>query len=446
MDSFNDEAKTEVDFIGIDVEISCSEIVHILICGAILMGKKKNGRKNIMKILVVSQYYYPEPFRVHEICEALVQKGHEVTVLTEFPNYPDGEIYQGYTSNNRLEIINGVKVIRCDARPRHQGNFHLALNYLSFVYHGNRVIRKIDKDFDVVYVYQLSPVIMALPAIKYKKKHNVPMYLYCLDLWPESAKDVFSNERSLPYRIMTAISKYIYKSADLIGVTSKPFVNYLKQVCGVDEKQLVYLPQHADDLAQENDLYTVENGCVDFMFMGNIGQTQDLDNVLDAVEMIRDIEGFKVHIVGSGSYYETLQQHTREKKLDNLIVFHGRHPISEMPAFYRLADVCLLTMKGDSAVGLTIPGKLQGYMSAGKPILGAINGASVDVIKEAECGICVPASDSNALAEAMYRLINSPKTFDKMGKNSRSYFLKNFTVDRHVGMLTKQLNMLIETS
>lgn len=395
-----------------------------------------------MKILVVSQYYYPEPFRVHEICEALVQKGHEVTVLTEFPNYPDGEIYQGYTSEKRLEMINGVKVIRCDARPRHQGNFQLALNYLSFVYRGTKVIRKMDTDFDVVYVYQMSPITMALPAIKYKKKHNTPMYLYCLDLWPESVKDIFENERSLPYRMVTLISKYIYKSSDLIGVTSKPFAEYLKHVCGVDENQMVYLPQHADDLAEGNSLSTEENDCVDFMFMGNVGQTQDLDTVLDAVEILRDVEGFKVHIVGSGSYLELLQQHTKEKKLEHLMVFHGRHPFSEMPKFYRLADVCLLTMKGDSAVGLTIPGKLQGYMSAGKPILGAINGASVDVINEAECGVCVPASDSKALAEAMYGFIKDPKAFRKMGENGRRAFLENYTIDSHMNALIEQLTSL----
>ena len=398
-----------------------------------------------MNILVISQYYYPEQFRVTDICENLVRLGHGVTVITGIPNYPEGEIFEGYeTSYKKTETHNGVTIIRCNNKPRHKGTKALAINYLSYVYCANKVVSKLKGKFDLIYVYQLSPITMAIPAIKYKKKFNVPMYLYCLDLWPESVKDIFSNERSLLYSIMTAISKYIYKSADLIGVTSKPFVNYLKNVCGVDEKQLVYLPQHADDLAQDNDLSTVENNCIDFVFMGNVGQAQDLDNVLEAVEKIRDVKGFKVHIVGAGSYLETLQQHTKDKKLEHLIIFHGRHPFSEMPRFYQLADVCLLTLQGDSAVGHTIPGKLQGYMSAGKPILGAINGASVDVINEAECGICVPAGDSKALAEAMYGFIKDPMAFHKMGENGRCVYLENYTIDSHMNTLIEQLTGLSE--
>lgn len=397
-----------------------------------------------MKVLVVSQYYYPEPFRVHEICEELRKRGHDVTVLTEYPNYPDGEIYEGYSYKNEIELINGVNVIRCKARPRHKGNINLALNYISFVYSGGKKIKKIEGKFDIIYVYQLSPVTMVLPAIYYKRKRKIPLYIYCLDLWPESVKSNLGGTYSPLFQLVKIVSKKIYNKADLIGVTSKPFFEYLSNICKVCDEKMVYLPQHADDLLLDNDLTTVNDNCIDFMFMGNIGQTQDLDNVIDAVDIIRNLEGFKVHIVGSGSYLDTLQQHVNEKKLGEKVIFHGRHPFADMPRFYQLADVCLLTMVADSAVGLTIPGKLQGYMSAGKPILGAINGASVDVINESNCGVCVRAGDSQALAKAMKGFIDKPDTFVQMGQNGRSYYLEHFSTKKHIDMLEKQFALCIE--
>ena len=141
-----------------------------------------------MNILVVSQYYYPEPFRVNEICEELVRRGNKVTVLTANPNYPDGEIYDGYQNKNLKEVINGVTVYRCKCRPRYNGAINLALNYVDFVRQANKKIEKINEAFDCIYAYQLSPVTSCLPAIKLKKRKNIPLFLYCLDVWPESLR------------------------------------------------------------------------------------------------------------------------------------------------------------------------------------------------------------------------------------------------------------------
>lgn len=229
-----------------------------------------------MKILVVSQYYYPEQFRITEICEELVRRGHAVTVLTGRPNYPEGEVYPGY-AHIRRETHNGVEIVRCQIRPRKHGAAALALNYMSFLLRGWLRAGLLPKDFDVVFVYQLSPVTMAAPALRYKRRHGVPMYLYCLDLWPESIRDSIPNTASLPYRLVHRWSRKLYNGADAVGITSRPFRDYLSSVCAVPTEKITYLPQHGEDMQRYGDLSAVQNGVTDFVFLGNVGVAQDLE-------------------------------------------------------------------------------------------------------------------------------------------------------------------------
>ena len=143
-----------------------------------------------MKILVVTQYYYPEQFRITDICEELVRRGHEVTVLTGLPNYPEGEIFPGYeAAYEKREIHNNVVILRCKLRPRYKGTINLALNYASFVIQATKVLKYLKPDFDAIYVYEVSPITLALPAIWYKHKHHIPIYFYCMDIWPECVRD-----------------------------------------------------------------------------------------------------------------------------------------------------------------------------------------------------------------------------------------------------------------
>lgn len=394
-----------------------------------------------MKILVISQYYYPEQFRINEICEELVRRGHEVTVLTGLPNYPQGEIFPGYETRFE-EVHNGVRILRCKCRPRKQGTLNLALNYVSFMISADLAVRKLKQEYDVVYVYQLSPISMVVPALTYKRRAKVPMYLYCLDLWPESIRDVFRSTDTPIYHLMRRWCIRLYRGADRIGITSKPFREYLNQVCLVPPEKIEYLPQHAEDMQQSEDLTTEDNGCADIVFMGNIGPAQDLENVARAVTLMKTEKPFCFHIVGIGPTWEQLKQCVQELGVQQHFVFHGRHPITEMPRFYRLADACLLTLYAENAAGNTIPAKLQGYMSAGKPILAAINGAAADVIQDADCGICAPASQPEALAEILTRFVEHPEQFRQLGKNGRRYYEQYFSLKVHVDQLEATLKQL----
>lgn len=392
-----------------------------------------------MRILVVCQYYRPEEFRINEICEALVSDGHDVTVLTGLPNYPSGKVPNEYRwGRKRSETLNGVRVLRSPEVGRGQGTMRLALNYASFALSGSLRALLLRNDYDVIFVYQLSPITMALPALVAKKRLGTPLFLYCLDLWPESLRNIVSSENSPLYRFTARLSTYIYAKCESIGITSKPFRDYFTEVHQVPTDRIIYIPQHAEE--QPATLPAVRTDTTNFVFTGNLGVAQDIECILRATQLLTHAKHrFQVHLVGDGSYAKTAKALVDELSLGNAVVFHGRRPPAEMHQFYELADACLLTLKADSWIGLTMPGKLQGYMAAGKPVIGAIGGAGQEVIKEARCGLCVDPGNSTALAAAMKEFIENPDLHEEWGRNARTYFQHNFTKDVFMAQLEQEL-------
>lgn len=377
-------------------------------------------------ILVVCQYYYPENFQITPICEQLVQDGYGVTVLTGLPNYPTGIIPEEYKKERRDEYINGVHVIRCHEIPRDKGIVKLGMNYLSYPTSASRKLSSLKEEYDLVFVYQLSPVLMAIPGIKYAKKHNIPLVHYCCDLWPESMKMYIHNENHPAYKAIMAISKKIYNAADIVVGQSTSFLPYLKNTHDLDDEKLRYMPAFADEIYLESD-FTPEDNTTDFVFLGNLGIAQNLISVLSAVNKIKDIPGFKVHFVGDGTCHNEMKQYVKENNLNDVVVFYGRKPVEEMPKYYKLADACLVSLKADNATGLTLPSKVQGYMAAGKPIIGMIDGSAKEAIDESHCGICVAAGDIDGLATAMRSFIEEREKYARCGENGRTYFRKNFS-------------------
>lgn len=393
-----------------------------------------------MKILVVSQYYFPEPFRIHEICEELVKRGHSVTVLTSVPNYPDGEVYSGYLNINSEEVINGVKIIRCASRPRHNGFINLFLNYISFIFAANRRLKDIRDNFDIVYAYQLSPITSSIPAVKYAKKKKIPLLMYCLDLWPESIVGQIS-EKNYIFKMVRRLSEKIYKSCDRILVTSPSFTSYLERVCGVKTTVMRYVPQHANDVLPL--IKNEEHDNLNFVFMGNVGISQNVQCFIKACSHIKDRHDFKIHIIGSGAMLEEVISLAKELKVDDSVIFHGRKPKSYMPQYYGIADVCLVSLRDEGAVSWTIPGKVQEYMSAGKPILASISGDTEFIINDARCGKALKNDDIEGIAETIQEWVKNPSVLKDMGKSSRWYYEEHFTLKKHVDVLEQELNNLI---
>jgi glycosyltransferase involved in cell wall biosynthesis len=394
-----------------------------------------------MKILVVCQYYFPENFQITPICEQLVADGHEVTVVTGLPNYPTGIIPEEYKKGHRDEKVNGVHVIRCHEVGRKKGAAYLALNYFSYVRSASAMVKKLKDDFDVVFVYQLSPVLMGLPAIKYAKKNKKPLFLYCCDLWPESMKMYIQNESNPAFKWAKGVSKKVYTAADKIACQSTSFIPYLKKTHDIPDNKLVYIPAFADETYLSQD-FTPEGDTVDFVFLGNLGIAQNLIAVLKAVEKIKNVPNFMMHFVGDGSVLDEMKKFVLDHGLETVVTFYGRRPVDDMPKFYKLADACLVSLQADNQIGLTLPGKVQGYMAAGKPIIGMIDGSAKDVIDESECGICVKAGDVDALAEAMKDFIENRDKYKGCGEKARDYFKSNFRKSIFMGKLESELERL----
>lgn len=389
-----------------------------------------------MKILVICQYYYPEPFRVTDICEELQKRGHEVTVVTGVPNYPEGIIYKGYESGkHRDEVINGVQVYRCNTIPRKTGAIHRFLNYYSYANSSARFIKKLSGDFDVVFINQLSPVIMANVGIKYAKLHKKPCVLYCLDLWPESLVAGGISKGSKIYNHYHRVSKKIYNAVDRILITSQSFSEYFDREFGIDKMKISYLPQYAEDIFSDIPRKQPSDTC-DLVFAGNIGTAQSVITIVKAAEILKN-EPVRFHIVGSGIELENLQKYADEHEIKN-IIFYGRKPLEEMPKFYAMADAMLLTLEADPILSMTLPGKLQSYMAAGKPVIGAIDGEAKLVIEESGCGFCGKAEDEKALAGNILRFVNCEDK-QELSYNARAYYEKHFDKAKFIEDLEHQL-------
>lgn len=392
-----------------------------------------------MKILVVCQHYYPEPFRITDICEELVKKGYDVTVVTGTPNYPMGEIYSGYENRSRQdEIINGVTVHRCPIHPRKTGTLHRLWNYYSYSFRSKRYIKRLDSSFDVVFINQLSPVMMANAGIKYAKKHHKHSVLYCLDLWPASL-GVGGIKTGVVYKWFHRVSRKIYCSVDKILVSSKSFAKYFEDEFGLCDT--TYLPQYAEETFTLDDCLKTPNESVDFMFAGNVGTAQSVDTMIRAAALCKDIQKIRWHIVGDGKELYACKKLAED--LDVPVIFHGRKPIEEMPKYYAMADAMLVTMQDDPVISLTLPGKVQSYMAAGKPIIGAINGETAQVIAEAGCGLCGGAEDAQALAENVRRFVDMDRAL--MGANAKKYYDEHFKKQMFMDRLEKELSVVKES-
>lgn len=394
------------------------------------------------KILVICQYYKPEPFRISDICEEMVRRGHEVQVVTGYPNYPEGILYEGYGKGRHIdEVINGVKVHRCFTVPRETGTVKRLMNYYSYAASSIRYVCSKEcvasdgKPFDVVFCNQLSPVMMADAAIAYKKKYKVPVVMYCLDLWPESLIAGGITRESVIYKYFHYVSKKIYRQMDKILITSRMFSDYLSKEFGIREDKIEYLPQYAEGIFEQIPARE-EDGVFNFMFAGNIGAVQSVETVIKAARMMEG-QPVKFHIVGGGTDLERLQKMSED--LDN-VIFYGRRPLEEMPEFYAKADAMLVTLAADPVLSLTLPGKVQSYMAVGKPIIGAIDGETKVIIEDAQCGFCGKADDTEELVANIKKFISEDTDRVAMGMNARRFYEENFQEKLFMDKLESKLN------
>jgi glycosyltransferase involved in cell wall biosynthesis len=393
-----------------------------------------------MRILLVAQNFYPENFKSNDIAFELPNYGHKVDVLTGIPNYPEGRFYKGYGwFRKKKEKVNGVSITHVLLLPRGKGKVGLALNYLSFCFFASirAFFVALINRYDCIIVQQTSPIIQVYPAVVIKKMQSIPLYIWVLDIWPDS---MISGSGIHNKKIISAVDRLvsnIYRHCDKILISSRGFAELVTSK-GVNADKLTYFPNWSDDFLNMPRIKIPElpTGFI-VMIAGNLGGAQRLDSVMKVVLEVRDIEEVKWVLVGDGSKKKWVEEFIKDHHLENTVFTVGRFPFEAMSSFYSTADAMLLSLKAEFPhLKAVIPARLISYMSAARPVLAMADGAVADLINESDCGFAVPADDYNGLAEIIKnKILTDKKSFEKKGANGRRYFEKYFTKDACISHL-----------
>ncbi|CEK10238.1 glycosyltransferase family 4 protein [Legionella hackeliae] len=401
-----------------------------------------------MKILLVSQYFWPESFLINDLVKCLVADGHVVEVLTGKPNYPDGQVFKGYSASSRMteQFNEQITVHRVPIFPRKKGGAkNLILNYFSFIVSGLFYFPRFakGKQFDAILVFAPSPITSSIPAIYLKKRLRTHLAIWVQDLWPESlsATGFIRNQKMLNH--VGKVVRWIYKASDTLLVQSKAFYQPVEKYA--DKEKIIYYPNsylEAPETSLETeqiprDLLSMleQNFCL--VFAGNLGTAQALSVIVNAAQQLKHLENLKIVLVGSGSMMPWLKEQKNSQKLDNLILA-GRFPSTCMPHIFSRAAGLLVTLKQEEIFTFTVPSKIQAYLAAGRPIIAALDGEGAHVIHDAGAGFATPAEDEKALAISMEQLYHmDPADRNKLGQSGRAYFMKHFE-------MKKQSQRLIE--
>ena len=397
-----------------------------------------------MHVLVVTQYFWPENFRINDLVAALVERGHRVTVLTGVPNYPEGRFFDGYgIFGKRTEEYQGARVIRVPIVPRgRSGGVGLVLNYLSFVVSACMCAPLRCRDaYDLIFIFEPSPVTVTLPALFLKALRRIPVMFWVQDLWPESlaATGAVTSQKILDG--VARMVRFIHRRCDRILVTSQAFREPIERLDGAPE-HILYFPQSAEEIFRPHVdaraiplLDDVPPGFW-LMFAGNIGAAQDFQTIIAAADHLKGDPDIHWIIVGDGRVREWAEAEVCRRGLDATVHFLGRHPLETMPAFFARADALLVTLKRDPIFSLTIPAKIQSYLACGRPIIAALDGEGARIIDDSGAGFTCPAESPELLADVVKKMSSLSKTTrEQMGIHGRNYYEQNF--DR--GMLLDKL-------
>ena len=398
-----------------------------------------------MKILVFSQYFYPENFRINALCRELVRRGHTVTVVTGYPQYPLGEIYEGYGFDIPYEPQwEGVHIQRVKVPPRGKGLVGMLKNMVGYVLAANRWVRKCTESYDAVYVFEVSPVTVGLPAVAYGKKFRVPVLFNLQDLWPENVEEVLGIRFPPVIWTINRVVDHIYAGCHKILCTSRGFVENLRRR-GVPEEKLRYWPQFCEEPLLEHvprpDELREEN--LNIVFAGNLGDAQGLDLLVRAA---RELKGSPIrwYLVGDGRARVRLEQLVQELEVTEEVIFVGRVSTQEADRWVHYADFAYLSFQDNKIFNMTIPAKLQTYLACGTPILAAAGGESVRLIRENGCGL-VSRAELGELVTTLKAAANlTAQKKQNMSEAARNCYLASFTMEKLVDELEEILAAAVE--
>ena len=400
-----------------------------------------------MRILLVSQWYDPEPnLKAAPLGGSLAARGHRVTALTGFPNYPHGRIYPGYRQHLwQVEQRDGVRVVRVPLYPDHSRSvLRRSLHYLSFATSATVLGSLLCGPADVAWVYH-PPLTAAIPAWWLRWLRGVPFIFEVQDIWPETlaVTDMLSNPRLM--RWIGAAAQAVYRRAAAITVISPGFKRHLESL-GVPSAKIHVIPNWADEtiyrpVPRDPALAAAHGlaGKFNVVYAGNVGPVQALGTVIEAADLLQDLPEVQFVIIGDGMDRPALESQVRARGLHN-VRFLPHQAAERMPQWLALADVVLVHLKRDPLCEITIPSKTLAYLACGRPILCAVDGDAAEVVQLAGAGMVCPPEDPGVLAKAVHDFYRMPSPArDALGTSGRRAFLANYTrqvlIDRYEALM-----------
>lgn len=401
------------------------------------------------KILVVTQHFWPENFRINDIVEGFLQDGIAVDVLCGLPNYPKGEWFPGYSAAGPFEEEwHGARLYRCKEVPR-RGNtsVNIFLNYISWPWYAAHALHRLPGGYDAVFCFNTSPVLMCWPAIRYAKKHHIPFTNYVLDIWPENLYSVLNVKNKALRAIAQGVSNALYKKADRLIAMSEPLQQRLCQRTGMPPQKIAVIPQYCEDFyavpQPDAALQAQFGGRFNLVFTGTFTPAQSLETVITAVQDARSRGADMLHLllVGDGMSRAALEAKVKDLHAEDAVTFYGSVPATDIPKFTALADALIVCLSDSPDLGLTVPAKVASYMAAGKPVLASMDGAGNAAVAAAG-GLSSPACDAAALADNLLALTRMDAAqHAAMGQSAKEYYLAHY---RRSELLRKLEHFILE--
>ena len=402
------------------------------------------------RILVVSQHYWPESFRITDICNSFVERGYDVEVLCGIPNYPEGQFYDGYgITKNRRQVVNGIKIRRCfEIKRGNNSGFRIFLNYISFpissLFSLPYLLRQ---KYDKIFLFQTSPVMMTLAGILLGKLKKIETIMYVLDLWPENLYSVLKIEGRLSRKYLQRISKWYYCNADKLIANTQKLQSLLSNRTGKEKSKITYIPQFCEKVYEASDvdkeLTTRYAGTFNMVFAGNISPAQSFETVIDAAKIIIKEEGIddlNWIIIGDGMSRKWFENEVKKEGLSDNFVFIGHIPMEEIPKYTQIADVLFACLTKSEMLDCALPGKVLSYYAAGRPLILAMDGEVQQIVRSSGAGYVVDSLDYKGFADAVVKLYKATKQERiQMGKNAKDYYFqyfeRNMNVEKLIGFI-----------
>jgi len=415
------------------------------------LSSSSEGRK----VLIVSQYFWPEDFRVNELATGLKKRGFIVEVLTSTPNYPSGKIFSKYKENpSKYSYFNDIYIHRVMQIPRGKNKLSLIVNYLSFAVSASIycIFKLRKRKFDLIFAVQLSPIFSVIPAIICKKLFKKPLFFWVLDIWPDSLGSVKIKTNSYAYKILEKICSFLYSSADLLFLSSKGFKKRLNEI-GVTKPRLVYFPNWVEDIYSKDinlkskqgievhEIMSKWSGKKIFLFAGNVGEAQNFSNLLKGFKKSSSLDNIVFLVIGDGRFTDSLELMIDSYGLKNNVFLLGRYETSYMSYFFYYSDILVFSLIDIPIFALTLPGKVQSYMSSGSPIIAMVNGEAQELIRDSKCGYSVAPGNVKEFSILIDKCFNTPSQDLKLlGLNGKAFASSKFNYDSLMNKLVSHFN------